>query len=217
MESSSRVFKFSANKLQQLHMKAEDLWRVPAKQGWQKSPVSPMDVLKLFKGIKIKDGFELIAYIFRKGLNGNGVVWAVPEGYFPEVDECERLDEFLNPPKPDNAISPMHVIEGDGSPESYIHTSIFIREMWEFGALWHGLSWGLHEIIDYEPEGFEWHEKVDLDLQPKVIMGEKIKVEFFTLCEFIERAVYRHEDIFEGYVFDSRRELIATGGRGYVL
>ncbi len=215
MEFSSRIFKFSAKKLQKLHMEAENLWRVPAEDGWQKSPISPMEVLRLFKGIRIKDGFELIAYIYRSGLNGNGVVWAVPEGYFPEIEECERLDYFLHPPKPEKAIPPMHVIEGDGSPESYINASLFIREMWEFGALWHGLSWGLHEIIDRKPEGFTWYKK--MDLRPKVIMGEKVRVEFFTLCEFIERAVYRHEDVFEGYVFDSRREMIATGGRGCVL
>lgn len=175
-----------------------------------------MELVRLFNRLRVKRGFELIAYVFRSGGNGNGVVWAVPEGCFPEVDECERLDTLLKTPKPRCAISPFSVVEMDHSPESYIQMSIFVREVCEFGALWHGQSWSLHDIIDRKPSGFEWYEDVE-DLSPKVFMSKKVKVEFFTLTEFITRSVYRHEDVYEGEMFESSEREIASGGPGYIL
>ena len=48
-------------------------------------------------------------------------------------------------------------------------------------------------------------------------MGEKVTVEFFTLSEFIGRAVYRHEDVYRGEMFETSRRVIASGGAGYIL
>ena len=216
MGSGSKVYRFSARKLQRIRKRAREISFFDVKEGWQKSPVSPMEIVRLFNKLRIKEGFELIAYVFRCDMGGNGVVWAVPEGCFPDVSECEKLDDALGAPKPHCAISPHHVVEMDGSPESYIQKSIFVREIEEFGGYWHGLSWSLHDIIDSKPEGFEWHEDVD-DLSPKVVMGEKVKVEFFTLSEFLGRAVYRHEDVYEGEMFESSVRVIASGEGGYVL
>jgi hypothetical protein len=75
---------------------------------------------------------------------------------------------------------------------------------------------GLHEIINGKPKGFKWYEDV-YDLSPKVVMGERVMVEFFTLSEFIQKAVYRHEDVYKGQVFESSRKVVASGGAGYVL
>jgi len=186
------------------------------KKGWQKSPVSPMEIVRLFSKLRIKEGFELIAYIFRSDIGGNGAVWAVPEGCFPDVDECEKLHDAFGTPKPGCAISPFSVVEIDGTPESYIQKSIFVREILEFGAFWHGLSWSLHEIIDTKPPDLEWYEDVE-DLSPKVVMGEKVRVEFYTLSEFIVRAVCKHEDVYEGEMFESSMRVIASGERGYLL
>jgi hypothetical protein len=213
---SSSKFRFSAKRLQRIRDRVREISFFDVEGGWQKSPVSPMEVAKLFKRIRVKDGFELIAYVFRSSVGGNGIVWAVPEGYFPDVSECERLGDLMRTPKPRCAISPHHVVEVDGSPGSYIQKSIFIREIEEFGAFWHGLSWSLHEIIDSKPKGFKWYEDVE-DLSPKVVMGEKVTVEFFTLSEFIGEAVYRHEDVYEGEMLESSRRVIASGGMGYVL
>ncbi|AIY89299.1 hypothetical protein [Geoglobus acetivorans] len=181
-------------------MDAEDLWRVPAKNGWQKSPVSPMEVLRLFGRLKVREGFELIAYVFRDGLQGKGVVWAVPEGHFPEVGECAKLDE-VGTPKPEKALLPSMVLDGDGTPESYIQASIFLREMDEFGALWHELRWGLHEIIDELPAGFHLPEMVDI--RPRTVFEKNTVTEFFTL-ELLEKMIYRHSDTFDGYSLKNR-------------
>lgn len=210
------MYRFSARKLQRIREKARKFSPLNVREGWQKSPISPMEIVKLFSKLRVKEGFELVAYIFRSDIGGNGVVWAVPEGCFPDVDECERLDDTLGTPKPHCAISPFSVVEMDGSPESYLQKSIFVRELLEFGAYWHGLSWTLHEIIDSKPPDLEWHEDVE-DLSPKVVRGEKVKVEFFTLSEFLGRAVYKHEDVYEGEMFESDVSVVASGEGGYVL
>lgn len=48
----------------------------------------------------------------------------------------------------------MEAIEGDGSHWSYLSASIFMREINEFGASWHGCSWSTHEIIDKNPSDY---------------------------------------------------------------
>jgi predicted component of type VI protein secretion system len=49
---------------------------------------------------------------------------------------------FLRPPKPREALNVAEVLEGDGSPKSYLAVSLLLREIQEFRALWHGLVWG---------------------------------------------------------------------------
>ena len=206
-----KVHYFPAEELNQLHIKAEDLWRIPAKQGWQKSAIDPMEILRLFDGLWIKDGYTLKAYIYREGMSGFGVVWALPEGEFPEVEECLKIDEF-GTPKPKNAIHFMDVLEGDETPLSYINASIFYREMLEFGAVWHGLSWGLHEII-------ERTDRINLpkdgDLRPKVNLGERVIVEFYTLCGLYRWRIFKHKDTLTDYRIIPQVTLVAEGGKGY--
>jgi len=48
----------------------------------------------------------------------------------------------------------MEVIEGDDSHWSYLSASIFLREIHEFGAFWHGCSWSTNEIIDKHPSDY---------------------------------------------------------------
>lgn len=209
------IHHFSAEELNQLHIRAEDLWRVPARQGWQKSPVSPMEVLKLFKGIWIKKGYTLRGYVYREEMSGFGVVWALPESEFPGVEECERINT-LGTPRPKNALHFMNVLEGDNTPHSYINASLFYREMLEFGAVWHGLSWGLHEIIERADllEGTELWEAEDL--RPKVTLGERTIVEYYTLCGLYRWRIFKHKDLFTDYRIIPQVMLMAEGGKGYV-
>ncbi|MEM2085855.1 MAG: hypothetical protein QXF06_00420 [Archaeoglobaceae archaeon] len=52
-------------------------------------------------------------------------------------------------------------------------------------------------------------------MQSKVVMGTEVILEFYTVSEFIEKAVYMHEDIYD--VFRSKEKIVASGGRGYIL
>ena len=125
-----------------------------ASRGWTKSSTDPMDLLGVFAPLHIKDGFVLRAYQFRAGGNGNAVVWAMPtDAEFPDPSGCPRLaDSFLDAPKPTEALDDlMDAVEGDGSPWSYFCASMFVREISEYGAMWHGCEWSTHSILGSNP------------------------------------------------------------------
>ena len=148
-------YDFSVDDVKTLRERARVSIQFPAhlEDGWSRSPVDPMKLLKTFDSLDIRDGFVLRGYVFRDGANGNGIVWAMPaNSEFPFPEDCEELnDRFLSPPKPTEAIDDfMAVINGDGSPWSYVSASIFAREAHEYGALWHGCDWTDHEIIGGE-------------------------------------------------------------------
>ena len=108
----------------------------PRCDGWSVSLIDPTNLLKVFKTLWLKDGFALHGYEFTSGGNGNGVIWAVPfDAPVLKPEECPRLEDvFLEPPKPPGAVELMKVIEGDGSPWSYLSASMLGREAAEFGA-----------------------------------------------------------------------------------
>jgi hypothetical protein len=210
---------------------------IESPEGWSKSMVDPMGVLASFKPLRIKNGYVLRAYQFRAGGtgNGNGFVWAVPaDEPFPEPDECPKLEGvFLAPPKPPAALNDlMKAIDGDGAPWSYLCASLFCREIDEFGAMWHGCSWGTHGILDKNPlkarrsrqHGFDrpfgaagewsWAEPEPTEWKPQVVEeGDSISVVFLTFGGHDVETIYRHTDRFTrgSYSFKTERSEIATG------
>jgi hypothetical protein len=62
---------------------------------------------------------------------------------------------FLSPPKPDCAFDDfMEAIEGDKSPLSYLQAAICLHELNEFGAMWHGISWGQDRILPLDDDEY---------------------------------------------------------------
>jgi hypothetical protein len=199
-----------------------------------------MKLLAVFEPLRIKDGFVLRAYQYREGGNGNGVVWAMPlDTTFPNPDYCLRLeDRFLAPPKPTAAVDDvMEVIEGDGSPWSYLCASLLGREIYEFGAMWHGCSWGTHKILGKNPWAankpskrtwedmlgdrakWTWQESEPTQWSPQVTEDKNtMKVMFFTFSGLDMKMIYQHTDTFQKgrYCFTTHCIPIATGGRGYI-
>lgn len=115
---------FHGGALNSLRDRAERAASVPldGPEGWSKSHVDPMNVLRVFKTLAMKPGRELRAYQFRAGGNGNGVVWAMnAESAFPEPSQCQELSEdFLACPRPDGALPHfMDAITGDGSSRCF--------------------------------------------------------------------------------------------------
>ena len=209
-------------------------------QCWSKSPVDPMQLLRSFPALRIRDGMVLRAYLFRQGGNGNGLIWAMPEAAeFPEPADCETQEEkFLSPPRPPGALDDyMQAIEGDGSPWSYLCASLFAREAAEFGALWHGCWWSdvtiLGEAPREEPGGadddpdpihspsgpWEWLERKPIHWEPSVeIAAESVTVRFFCFNPVGTEMISLFEDRFvKGqYTFEASSREIATGPGGIV-
>lgn len=210
-------------------------------EGWSKSPVDPMATLGPFKPLRVKNGFILRAYQYYAGGNGNGVVWAMPaDAPFPEPDECPRIEgRFLTPPRPPGALDDlMLAVEGNGTPWAYLCASVFCREIHEFGAMWHGIGWGTHTILDKNPlktsrakrrprtdrpsgvQEWTWLEPEPAEWKPHVVLdGPRIKVVFHTFTGHGQETIVRHIDTFrEGtYAFESASAEVATGPMGYVF
>jgi hypothetical protein len=119
-----------------------------------KSDIDPMRLLAVFPELQLRRGYILRAYRFRDDGNGNGVVWAMPaEAPFPPPEECvAEVGGFLHPPRPAGALGDfMGALEGDRTPRSYVAASIFAREANELGALWHGCSWSVEQVVASDP------------------------------------------------------------------
>jgi hypothetical protein len=235
---------FSLSEIERLREKASKLSR-PKKncpEGWSISRVDAMAVLAVFEPLRIKAGYILRAYQYRSGENGNGFVWAIPEGVeFPEPDACPHLEGvFLEPPKPPDALDDlMKAIEGDGSPWSYLCASVFCRELGEFGAMWHGCDWSTHSILDAipwskgktteessndKPTGdtadWKWLEPEPSEWLPQVTEEKnEVTVTFFTFSGLGQEVIHQFIDRFHrgSYSFESERKKIATGSVGYVF
>ena len=217
---------------------------VPA--GWSTIISGPEKLLAVFKPLKLKRGFTLVGYQFREGGNGNGFIYAVPEGSrLPFPDDCPTdPDHFLGPPVPPTALEDvMDAIEGDGSPVSYLCASLLNRELEEFGAMWHGCSWGTHELVTKDPfarggclrpqskatdraglqidfEKWQWHKPKPARWEPRVkLAGGNVTVIFHTYSGLERDAIYRHVDRYKtgAYRFKARRVVVAEGPSGYIF
>ncbi len=198
-----------------------------------------MQLLAAFDTLGMKSGLALRAYVFREGLNGNGVVYAMPiDEAQPLPEACPRLDEFLSPPKPAAALdNVMQAIVSDGSPFSYMSASLLAREIGEFGASWHGISWGVAKIIGRRPPEVEQHTIVQFtdthELQSKLTLcgppprswrpevtqtAEGVEVSFCVLNIVGVETITRLTDTYAngGYAFATTEETIASGGGGII-
>ena len=204
-------------------------------EGWSKSRVDLTRLFDIFKTLQLKPEFVLRGYEFRASGNGNGVVWAMPaNAEFPEPEECQILtDEFLEPPKPESALDDvMDAVMGDVSPLSYLSASLLNRELYEFGAIWHGCTWSTHSIIDEMPssvdaeeqssqnQDWEWHESEPELWEPVVkITPKRASVVFHTFSGHDQESISRHTDTYRigSYCFKAKTKIIASGPIGYVF
>jgi hypothetical protein len=119
---------------------------------WVKAEADPMALLAVFDRLRLKPGWVLRAWRISTTFDGGAMVFALPAGApFPEpqVKPPERRPDF-----PQGAVGEvMTLIDGDGSPASYLHASLFAREAREFGAEWHALQWSNHVILCRDPRG----------------------------------------------------------------
>lgn len=202
--------------------------------GWNKSIEDPEVIIRSFSQLKVKEGYKLVGYQFVEGGNGNGIVWALPSGaHFPSPNECDTLDYFLSPPKPVSALDDyMIAVDGDRSPLSYLQAAVAYHELREFGAMWHGISWGRDEICphidDEEDDEFEdpFYEWTMLEEEPEIIEphfyynyeGHPVIV-FHTINDIGEITWNRYTHVFskEDYTLDEQVTCIGSAGMGIMF
>jgi len=205
------------------------------KDGWSISERDPELIVKGFSQLSIKEGYKLRAYQYIAGGNGNGIVWAIPSNMeLPRPEECNVLTKhFLSPPKPNFALeNNMEAIDGDKSPLSYVQSAIVYHELCEFGALWHGVNWGMDRILPYSDEENDLktvEEYIEWDMledepdiwEPHFYYNENDEptVVFYTTNEVGGQTINRYTHTFSenSYILSVKHDIIARGGPGIIF
>lgn len=183
----------------------------------------PLALAAAFPGLWLKPGYTLFTQFYEDGRgNGNGFTWAYPTtARLPQP----RLKDW---PKgaPAGALPPLSVIEGDGTPWSYLAASLLGRELQELGAQWHGCYWSTHSLYGGGPfrwEGPEWQHPLPWpeSFLPTVTVDERgVTVIFYTMSELRQLRVIRHTDTYrpgQGLRYDAADETIAFAHGGYIF
>jgi hypothetical protein len=189
---------------------------------WTECRLDTDAIFASFASVRMRPGWRLCAYAFRQGGNGNGVVYAIPPGGADPEPFGTRTGSLFDPPRPLDARSVAEAIEADeDSPWSYVCVSILLREFAEFGALWHGTSWGSHHLVETLPTDHEWTvlEPLPRRLFPQIARrGDEVAVVFHTLTREGTVRLIQHIDTYRSGSWKPTREstVLATGGHGYV-
>jgi len=210
---------------------------------WSRSPFDPNDLIANLPRVKLKPDYILNAYLYRAGDNGNGLIRAERQDANPSLPEWNRYPGSAYPYKLEEGTEQqvIRALELDGSARSYLTASLLERECQEYGALWHGVNWDVHEILDdletgnrkltiedddfaIEPpwmSSMEWHKRRSHTFDPvvKYLSTNMILVQFFTFSELGEQAIYRHRDTYNKETGDYKTEtvVIATGAGGFIF
>jgi len=185
-------------------------------EGWSLSPVDPSKALHALPHLRMADGWQWITFQYVSGGDGNSVTFAVSEDRTEEartwLGECIATggDPFkyqhsgYGPPESKSSF--MDVVIGDGSPESFSQASLLMREIRDIGALWHGVGWGVCEILYRQwPTGVEsaWELmdgcRLPADSTPLVIQEENLaRCRFYMESEMGGWTISLLEDIYFG-------------------
>lgn len=216
--------------------------------------INPMNLLSVFPSLRIKPGLVLRSFVFFAE-DSNGLVWAWPEE-LDFVKYCRSMQAKFGHEPDGNPIwefQPpagvrtdfMSAITGDNSPLAYFSASLFYRLAREIGAHWHGVNWGVYDMLPWNPRcvrtntevgrhikekyGLDDYEKeAPTDWRPLVRKVEnQIEVQFVTYSESGQKHALLLRDLYnEGsydplgnddeYV-DEGKTVIARGMGGYVF
>ena len=204
--------------------------------GWSLAAFDPNSLFDAFPCLQMRDGFRLAAYQFVEGGNGNGFAFAIPtRRSLPEPPE-DGFSFDWSPsgapifcsgerPLPEWVHADIeHFLEGDDSPLSYFQASIFLRELREMGACWHGCSWSTHEVLtsatQIAKQNWKWEEEKPRDWRPVVRQDSSgmLHVAFYSHTGLGQEQIILHSDTFtEGYCLKVDDKIVAFGEGGYVF
>jgi len=233
----NKTFGFSIHKVNSIRENLYNSSRTnrTTPNGYSVCRADPMKLLANFGSLKIQKGWILRAIQYYQSGNGHARVFALPEGApFPPTGQTLPDDRL-----PEEAVSNvMTLILGDHSPWSYLCASLFVREVGEFGAAWHGCSWSTHTLFGADlrvranhdsvnvaealPPSDEWVWKRALprERDPHVVFGTKnVTVHFLTYSGLGRDTLFLHSDRYAqgGYVPRSLERELASGPGGYIF
>ncbi|WP_280768037.1 hypothetical protein [Salipaludibacillus daqingensis] len=242
--SLKRDVYFTAKQVTYIRNKILRQMEVPedSPQEWSLSPYDPNQLIDKLPRVELKPSYTLNAYLYRSGANGNGVIRAENKDATPSMPEWNRYPGNAYPLKEESGTEKyvVHALELDGSARSYLTATLLEKECQEYGALWHGVDWEVHHIIDdietgnkprnidettlIEPEwmrSMNWQNRRSHTFDPVVkhLSSNTVLVQFYTYSELGEQAIYRHRDRFNKKTGDFKTEtvVIAKGAGGFVF
>lgn len=234
-----QCFAFPVADVRRANDRATELARVYWAQIPDDLTLDPTPVLASFACLSVKPGWKLRAYL-SGGPNNESRVVALPEDYVAAADElrfpfgylasdndppyAESLfDDYVEVPL-ESRLRFMTVVEGDGSPWSYLCASLAVRQLLDFAALWHALGahdWRQHRVVACWPQVLPspWRGEEDAAFKverPRVILGPGVvTVRVYTYCPPATHleGVWLHEDHYATGSYDPvlTRTLVATG------
>lgn len=160
---------------------------------WGKSPVK--ELLKCFDAIEIKKGYSLDGYYFMEGMGGNfRPVVIKSSGKLPAWENVNSNPVFHREDCPiDTDVDINKYIAVSGTPESYFQKAVFMKQLFDIGAFWHGCSdWGVRNIVLNRQEVISHHSNypglitkapvIPAHMDPKVMFsadGKRITLEHY--------------------------------------
>lgn len=199
----------------------------------------PNFILESYSNLFIREGYKLIGYLLYGSSGSNGYVYAISNDSSPlPPDEYNGGDdEFSKRPRPEDALpSFMMSIDGDRSPFSYLQAAILYHELCEYGASWHGVSWGRDVILPIDPyckkmEDYEWdmvenYEWNMYEEEPKIINphfyydeNNGPTIVFYTINDIgtVTLNEYKHTFDFEDYSLKLIKRAIGDAGTGIIF
>ena len=235
-------FTFPVAGLQAAHTRAREMCRFD----WLRIPdnltLDPTPVLAAFDCLWVKPGWVLCAYVRWGGHGADARVVALPQDHKAPEDELRVpfamltelgddepyvsgcWDEEVEVP-PEARRRFMSVVEGDGTPYSYLCASLAVRHLLDFAAFWHDLY--EHDFFEHRIVA-EWPSELaesyirfstpqDLSAPEVEIDGGAVTTRFYTYRPptFVDEEVWRHEDRYEAGSYEPlmRRALVALGRR----
>lgn len=199
----------------------EDNLPAPNREGrWFVSTVDPAEALVKLPGLWIRPGIRLVTYLRQDNKGGVGSTIAIP-GILSSTEQLEQAIENVTPanpvPVPEGSLNTlMESLEGDGSLASFLESSIFLREIREFGRFGAYARWVHHRFVNAPPPkvAWQWRTKTPEDFSPKVVLrpdGEVI-TEFYSCRVQKPVTLFRHLDRYppNSYLAQNQDQVIAV-------
>ncbi len=208
----------------------------PAERGYGDFlvPVESARLTRCLRELSVREGISFLGHVFRAGVGGNGTLFAIPEGMTIRATDPD-LESTLEQLAP--AIS---AFEGKQCFRAYLEASLLIREISEFGAWWHGLSWGPHVIVDSnplgsepedstparlsqlsEPDQWQWSDPIPVDWRWSVELGDGggATVRFITHQPVGRETFILHTDRYQAgsWLPESSKRVLGSGPSGIIF
>jgi hypothetical protein len=229
--------------------------------GWTLAPYDPNGLMAVFSCIHLKQGYRLESYQGQnKSGNGSAYVFVLPKNRtLPKRPPRKALDDLLDAdmgivekksalrsfiykalgiffpgycPLPTWADRDIESYpEGDGTPLSYFQASMYLRQIYELGAIGHCAYWSNHTLVtapqeppvaewvpqNQDPMEWTWYEPEPEEWCPMIWKdeNEKWNVTFYTIDTMGADLVFHNDTFINGYQYETFSTGIAHYPGGY--